>query len=227
MRPAIAIFCVIVAGVILAAMLSLHTPRPDPLPDDIIQAREQAKNPPPTATPEAKVDPETQFEKYKDGAIRATLEIKDRGVLEMELYPKAAPQTVAHLIALSKKNFWDGIKVHREEPAVVQMGDPMSKGMNVGEFDLKNIGSHGSDLGTVPLEVQPKLPNVQYSVGLARADDPNSGDSQFYINKQDNPRFDFNYCVFGRVVKGTNLVDQIKKGDVIKHLQIYDAVPNK
>lgn len=221
MRPAIAIFCVIVVGVGLAALVSVRTPHPDPLPADVEKAREDAANPPPKDTkPNEKVDVEGQFAKVKEGAIRASLEIKDRGILELELYPKAAPKTVAHIAALAAKNFYSDLKVHREEASVIQMGDPESKDTKPDEFELKGIGSHGSG-STVPLEVADRLPNVQYTVGLARTNDPDSGDSQIYINKQDNPGFNYAYCVFGRVVHGTDIIDKIKKGDVIKHLQVY------
>jgi cyclophilin family peptidyl-prolyl cis-trans isomerase len=238
MRPAIAIFCLIVAGVVLAAMVSLRTPHPDPLPG------EEPPTPPPTSTP-AKTDPkaaakdlgdvQSRFDKARVGAIRATLEIgnlvdgkdgkKDfvsKGTMELELYPQAAPKTVAHLTELSGKNFWDGIKVHRVDAEVAQMGDPNSRDADVQDFESKGIGNQGSGT-TVPLEVADKLPNLQYTVGLARTSDPNSGDSQIYINLVDNPLFDFDYCVLGRVVKGTDIVGKIAKGDVIRHLQIYDA----
>lgn len=234
MRPAIAIFCLIVAGVVMAAMVSLHTPRPDSLPG------EEPPKPPVTKTDPAKTDPkatakenedsQTKFDKAKVGAIRATLEVmsvtngkqESRGIIEMEFYPKVAPKTVAHLQALSAKNFWDGIKVHRVDEMVAQMGDPASKDVDPKDFELKGIGNGGSG-ESVPLEVDAKLPNLQYTIGMARTSEPNTGDSQIYINLVDNPKFKYDYCVFGRVVKGTDIVGKITKGDVIKHLQIYDV----
>jgi cyclophilin family peptidyl-prolyl cis-trans isomerase len=227
MRPAIAIFCVMVAGVVLAAMVSLRTPRPDPLPAEIEAAKNAEKNKPQAETKPAEAggDPQAQFDKVKEGAMRASLEIVGKGTIEFELYPKAAPKTVAHFTELAAKNFWDGIKVHREEKAVIQMGDPLSKDVQPEDFEIKGIGSHGSNTTTVPLEVEAKLPNVQYTLGLARTSAPDSGDSQFYINLINNPGFDYDYCVFGRVTKGTDIVSTIKKGDVIKHIQVYEARP--
>lgn len=232
MRPAIAIFCLILAGVLLAAMVSLHTPHPDPLQTEVDTAKAEADKAAEQAKPktdaksaeDSKSDTETKFDKVKTSAVRATLEITGRGTLEMEIYPQAAPKTVAHIIELANKNFWDGIKVHRAEAEVVQMGDPDSKDVKVEDFDLKGIGTHGSGT-TVPLEVSAQLPNVKYSLGLARTKDPDSGDSQFFINRMDNPTFDYDYCVFGRVVKGTAIVSQIQKGDVIKHFQVYENHP--
>ena len=231
MRPAIAIFCLILAGVVLAGMVSLHTPHPDPLQTDIDAAKAEADKAAEQARPktagkaeDSKADPETKFDKVKTGAIRATLEIKGRGTIEMELYPQAAPKTVAHILELANKNFWDGIKVHRAEAEVVQMGDPDSKDVKPDDFGLKGIGTHGSG-ATVPLEVSAQLPNIKYSLGLARTKEPDSGDSQFFINLMDNPTFDYDYCVFGRVVKGTAIVSQIQMGDVIKHFQVYENHP--
>ncbi len=222
MRPAIAIFCLILGGVLLAALVSLRTTHPDPLPSEV---------PPPTAEPTkaappkqtAPLDPaqEAKFTKLKSSAIRATLEIEKLGVIEMELYPTAAPKTVAHLSALSAKNFWDKVKVHRVDDLVVQLGDPTSKDADPAQFKDLGIGSHGSG-SSVPLEVVQQLPNLTYTLGLARTEDPESGDSQFYINLHDNPDFDYKYCVFGRITKGANLVSKIKVGDEIKHFQIYD-----
>jgi cyclophilin family peptidyl-prolyl cis-trans isomerase len=240
MRPAIAIFCLILAGVVLAAMVSLRTPHPDPLPGEVPPPTPPASKTPTKAAAKPadkdQGDPQSRFDKAREGAVRATLEIgseipdrddpkkkvfTSKGTMEIELYPKAAPKTVAHLTELAGKNFWDGIKVHRLDSEVVQMGDPESRDADVSDFDLKGIGTHGSG-STVPLEVADKLPNLQYTLGLARAQDPNSGESQFYINLVDNPAFDYDYCVFGRIVKGTDIVAKIAKGDVIKHLQIYD-----
>ena len=224
MRPAIAIFCLIVVGVVLAAMVSLRTPHPDPLPAD--KEATNTDKPTPAAKTSNMPSPEKEapFTKVQDGAVRATLDVVGRGTIEMELYPKAAPKTVAHLTELSNQNFWDNLKVHRVDDQVVQMGDPASKDASPEDFDLKGVGSHGSGK-TVPLEVSAKLPNLQYTVGLARTNDPNSGDSQIYINLQDNPGFDFDYCVFGRVVKGVELVGKIQKGDVIKSFRIYETKP--
>ncbi|GEM_PF-990314 len=241
MRPAIAIFCLIVAGVVLAAMVSLHTTHPDPLPGETPSPPPAASATPaktdPKAAPKGEGDSQAKFDKVRAGAIRASLEIgtetpgKDgkkefvsKGIIEMELYPKAAPKTTAHLMELAGRKFWDGLKVHRVDSQVVQMGDPASKDAEVSDFESKGIGSHGSGT-TVPLEVSAKLPNLQYTVGLARTQDPNSGDSQIYINLVDNPLFDYDYCVFGRVVKGTDIVGKITRGDVIKHLQIYESKP--
>ena len=158
------------------------------------------------------------FEAAKQGAVKATLEVEGKGTIVMELYPKAAPQTVAHFVELCKQHFYDGLKFHRVEPNfVIQGGDPESKNTSVEEFESKGIGSHGSGK-MVPLEAA--LPHKQYSVGLARSSDPNSGDSQFYINLNDNASLDGQYCVFGMVVQGQDVPAKVEKGDVIKSITV-------
>ena len=158
------------------------------------------------------------FAQAKEGAVKVAMEIEGKGSVVMELYPKAAPQTVAHFVDLCKKHFYDGLKFHRVEPGfVIQGGDPESKDASVAEFETKQIGTHGSGQ-TVPLEA--KLPHTQYSVGLARSSAPDSGDSQFYINLKDNNELDGNYCVFGMVTQGQEVAAKVEKGDVIKSITL-------
>lgn len=178
-----------------------------------------ADNPtPPTATDSTPMT----FAQVKEGAVKVTMKVEGKGTVVMELYPKAAPKTVAHFIELCRSNFYAGIKFHRLErkPAskisVLQGGDPESKTANVDEFEAKGIGSHGSGTTTVPLEA--RLPHTKYSVGQARFQAPDSGDCQFYINLDDNTALDRQYCVFGMVVEGQDVVDKIEKGDVITSL---------
>jgi len=158
------------------------------------------------------------FDQVKEGAIRATMEIENRGTVVMEFYPKAAPKTVEHVTDLIKSHFYDGLKFHRVEPDfVIQGGDPLSKNLGVAEFDSKQIGSHGSGKN-VPLEVH--LPHKKYSIGLARSTAPDSGDSQFYINLKDNGPLDGNYCVFGMVIQGQDVPAKVQRGDVIKSITL-------
>ena len=236
--PLLGIVGLILAAILLTAVVSSRHPNRGALPPadqarvdeekEQEEARKQqstSKTPPtdpkmgkPTlspATPPSDTTPMT-FEQVKAGAQKATLEVEGRGKIVMELYPKAAPQTVAHFLDLCSQHFYDGIKFHRLEPGfVVQGGDPESKNASVEEFDAKGIGSHDSGK-TVPLEAH--LLHKKYSIGLARSQSPDSGDCQFYFNLNDNPALDGKYCVFGMVVEGQDVVDKIQKGDVIKSL---------
>src|SRR5581483_10839430 len=149
----------------------------------------------------------------------------NRGAMTLELYPKAAPKTVEHIVALAKKGFYDGIKFHRVVPGfVIQAGDPESKEIGPEAFESHQVGTHGSG-ATVPLEAN--LSNLQDSLGLARSQDPNSGDSQFYINLADNTPLDGQYCVFGRIVRGADIAPKVRVGDRITRLRIADSGAKK
>jgi len=165
------------------------------------------------------------------GAIHAALVVDGRGTIEMELYPAAAPKTVAHIVALCKRSFYKGILVHRVEDSptfrLFQAGDPKTITMDPNRLRGKtttevsqqlDLGSGGSGTN-VPLEAH--MPNVKYSVGLARSDDEGSGDSQFYINLIDNSLLDGKYCIFGKVISGQSVAEQVRIGDRITEFTIH------
>jgi cyclophilin family peptidyl-prolyl cis-trans isomerase len=163
-------------------------------------------------------------------APRVAVTIEGRGTLVIELSPREAPKTVAHFLALVNKHFYDGILFHRVEPHfVAQAGDPASKKVN--PTDIANIPSEdvarryglggGGSGATVPLEA--KLPHNRGTIGLARSQDRDSGDSQFFINLQHNHRLDGDYCVFGKIVRGEELIDNIHQGDRIKSMRVVTA----
>ena len=228
-RPAIALIALIlIAFGIVALTGSRHA---DPTPQEKDAQEEQAKQEAQSKqaqeqkqkaqTIAAAPDRQNAFDAVKTGAVRARLEFEGHPAMTIEMYPQAAPQTVAHITDLIKKHFYDGILVHRVEPSfVVQTGDPESK--KVKQEELKtaadseklHLGMAGSGK-TVPLEA--KLPHLQYSIGLARSQAEDSGDSQFYINLNDNGgSLDGKYCVFGRIIEGQKTADDIKIGDRIK-----------
>jgi cyclophilin family peptidyl-prolyl cis-trans isomerase len=131
------------------------------------------------------------------------------GTIEVELYPTAAPQTVANFVNLSKTGFYNNLVWHRivnaPKPFVIQTGDPITRN---GGGDRAAWGTGGSGK-TVPLETSPSLHNYVCYLGMARGQDANSGTSQFYIDLADNTALDGSYTVFGRVVSGMNVVSQI------------------
>ncbi|MDK2821143.1 MAG: peptidyl-prolyl cis-trans isomerase [Clostridia bacterium] len=124
----------------------------------------------------------------------------NKGTFEIELYPKLMPKTVANFEKLVDSGFYNNLTFHRVEDWVVQGGDPLGNGT-------------GGPGWTIELEVNPKLKNVRGAVGMARSLDPNSAGSQFYILKKDAPGLDGQYAVFGKVVKGMEIVDRIQPGD--------------
>lgn len=120
------------------------------------------------------------------------------GTIKMELYSNIAPQMVEQFKTLAKQGFYNGTTFHRVSNIVIQGGDPNSKNDIVGDE-----GQGGSDLPDVPAEFS-DIPFEPGTVGAARATDPNSANSQFYITMQRYPSWDKNYTVFGKVIEGMN-----------------------
>src|ERR1700726_905491 len=137
----------------------------------------------------------------------------DRGTVVIELYPKAAPKTVDNFETLTKKGFYNGLTFHRVVPDfVVQGGDP----------DGTGTGGPGY---TVPAEIDPKEKHLRGSVATARTSDQvnpqrASSGSQFYICLEPQPGLDAQYTVFGGVVSGMDVVDQIQKGDQMNSIKL-------
>jgi peptidylprolyl isomerase len=122
------------------------------------------------------------------------------GRIVIELLPKEAPKTVARIKQLVKEKFYDGLKFHRVVPNfVVQGGDPTGTGMS------------GSGQN-IPAEFN-KEHHTRGAVSMARAQDVNSADSQFFIVLEDALFLDGQYTLWGRVIEGMEFVDMIKKGD--------------
>ena len=127
------------------------------------------------------------------------LQLKD-GVVEIEMLPNLAPLHVARIKELVREKFYDGLKFHRViEGFMVQTGDPRGNG----------TGGSGKNLNA---EFSAE-PHVRGIVSMARAQSPNSADSQFFIVTKDSRFLDRNYTVWGRVISGMEFVDNIKKGD--------------
>ena len=122
------------------------------------------------------------------------------GNIEVELYPNDAPKTVARIKELVGQGFYNNLTFHRVVPGfVVQGGDPKGDG----------TGGSGKNL---PAEFNARE-HVEGTVAMARAMDPNSADSQFYISLGRHPHLDRQYTVFGMVTKGMDAVKKIKIGD--------------
>lgn len=156
------------------------------------------------ATNEVAFSKEKNSNKRKKSMLKIEL---DSGTLEIELFSKEAPKTVSRISELAKQGFYNGLSFHRVEPGfVVQGGDPKGDG----------TGGSGKNL---PAEFNSKK-HVEGTVAMARASDPNSADSQFYISLGTHPHLDRNYTVFGQVTKGMDLVKKIKRGDKMKKVTL-------
>ncbi|MBQ6471033.1 MAG: peptidylprolyl isomerase [Victivallales bacterium] len=127
------------------------------------------------------------------------LDLKD-GRVVIEMLPQAAPMHVARIKELVRQGFYDGIVFHRViDGFMAQTGDPTGTGM----------GGSGKKLAAEFNSV----PHIRGTVSMARANDPNSADSQFFICFADATFLDRQYTAWGKVVSGMEFVDKIKKGD--------------
>jgi cyclophilin family peptidyl-prolyl cis-trans isomerase len=138
--------------------------------------------------------------------------IEKKGTITVELFAKDAPKTVAHIVDLCRKKFYDGILVHRVVPDfVVQAGDPGTKTRGV---SFPGVGEGGSGKN-IPFETN-RQTHETGTLGMAlSAPRSATGDSQWFINLKPNHRLDGDYCVFGRVTKGMDVVNRIAVGDKI------------
>ena len=123
------------------------------------------------------------------------------GRVVIELRPDLAPKHVARIKELAREGFYDGIVFHRVIPGfMAQTGDPTGTGRG------------GSDRPDLPAEFSNE-PFVRGTVGMARTSDPNSANSQFFINYAETPHLNGQYTVWGQVVEGMEHLDQIAKGE--------------
>jgi peptidyl-prolyl cis-trans isomerase B (cyclophilin B) len=147
-----------------------------------------------------------------------------KGVIEFETYPNEAPKTVAHILALVKRNFYNGLRVHRVAPKfVVQFGDPYTRDMT--KKSLWGTGASGKSIGAA--EFNKKRPHKVGAVAMAHKGNAAEADSQIYITLRPTPELDGKYTVFGQVISGMDVVQKIAVGDVIKRASVKGAAPGK
>ena len=144
----------------------------------------------------------TKEEIKKMADTKAVIETKF-GNIELKFFPDVAPNHVNNFIELAKKGFYDGTTFHRVIPGfMIQGGDPNSKNAN------KATHGTGGPGYTVKAEFSDK-PHKRGTLSMARAADPNSAGSQFFICVADAPFLNKQYTVFGEVVSGMDVVDKI------------------
>ena len=131
-----------------------------------------------------------------------TFEMENGDVMKAELYPEIAPNTVNNFISLVKKGFYDGLIFHRVIPGfMIQGGDP--KGMGIGG---PGYGIKGEFLQN---GFKNELKHTRGVLSMARAANPNSAGSQFFIMHEDSPHLDGGYAAFGKLIEGIEAVDHI------------------
>lgn len=131
-----------------------------------------------------------------------TIEMESGKQMKLELYPEIAPNTVNNFISLAKKGFYNGLIFHRViRGFMIQGGDPQGTGVGGPGYSIKGEFSQNG------------VPNaLKHSAGvisMARAMNPNSGGSQFFIMHKDSPHLDGAYAAFGKIVEGMDIVNEI------------------
>lgn len=143
-----------------------------------------------------------------------------KGMFEFETYPNEAPKSVEHILALVKRNFYNGQRVHRAVPGqLVQFGDPLSRDLS--KVDYWGTGGSGNNIGVN--ETNPKRKHVVGTVGLANpGGDPRQSDSQMYVMLIPQPKYDGHYTVIGRVIEGLDVVKKLSRGDIIRRVSVKE-----
>jgi cyclophilin family peptidyl-prolyl cis-trans isomerase len=133
----------------------------------------------------------------------------DRGIIQIELAVLDAPLTVENFVALARQGFYDGVSVHRVVPdSVIQVGDPRGDGTGGPGFTIRD-------------EINQR-PFLRGAVGMV-LDGSDTGGSQFFIPHSPQPHLDGRCTVFGRVLSGMEVVDQLEQWDVIRRVRIWDG----
>lgn len=147
----------------------------------------------------------------KDPENTILMELKN-GTVTIELMPEIAPKHAERMKTLARAGAYDGVVFHRvidgfmAQTGDVEHGNP-SKGGNT-----RRAGTGGSDLPDLPAEFS-RIPHDRGTLGAARSQNPNSANSQFFINFRDNHFLNGQYTVYGRVISGMEHVDKIVRGE--------------
>jgi cyclophilin family peptidyl-prolyl cis-trans isomerase len=147
-----------------------------------------------------------------------------KGSFEMETYPNEAPKSVAQIVTLARRNFYNGLRVHRVVPGfVVQFGDPQTRDMTKRDM----WGQRGSGRAIGVAEISPKRPHRLGAVALAHAGDPRGADSQIYIALAglDEPRIagiQGDFAVIGQIISGMDVVQKLQVNDIIRRATVRE-----
>ena len=140
------------------------------------------------------------------------LKLKD-GDVKIELFPDIAPGHVKRIKELANSGKYNGVVFHRViDGFMAQTGDVQFGNSDSKEFNLSRAGMGGSDLPDLKAEFN-NLPHERGTLSMARSQNPDSANSQFFICFQPAPFLDRQYTVFGKVISGMEFVDKIKRGD--------------
>jgi cyclophilin family peptidyl-prolyl cis-trans isomerase len=148
------------------------------------------------------------------------VETAAKGTFQFETYPNEAPKSVEHILGLVKRNFYNGMRIHRQIPGfIAQFGDPLSRDLSKqeswgtgGSFNIVGVG-----------EPNPKRTHVTGAVAMAYpGKDPRQADSQMYIMLAPRHSLDGDYTVIGQVIAGMDVVQKLVKGDIIRRVSVKE-----
>ena len=143
-------------------------------------------------------------EELLSGTHHAEIQVKDYGTITVELDADTAPITVTNFVNLAKDGFYDNLTFHRiMDGFMIQGGDPNGDGTGGADQTIKGeFSSNG---------VENEISHTRGTISMARAQDPDSASSQFFIVQEDSDYLNGNYAAFGHVTSGMEIVDQICK----------------
>ena len=147
----------------------------------------------------------------KDPENTILMELKG-GMVTIELLPDVAPEHSNRMKELAREGAYDNVAFHRViDGFMAQTGDVANGNMEK-DFNIRMAGTGGSDKPDLPAEFS-KQPHARGTLGAARSQNPNSANSQFFINFKDNDFLNGQYTVYGRVIEGMEHVDAIVRGE--------------
>lgn len=143
-----------------------------------------------------------------------------KGTFEFETYPEEAPKTVAHIVDLVTKGFYDGQRVHRALPGfLVQWGDPQSRDLTKeSDWGRGDAASSGNPIGIA--EISRKHLHTAGAVAVAHPGVAAKADSQIYVTLANRPDLNLRYTVFGGVISGGDVPARLQKGDLIRKMYV-------
>ncbi len=140
-----------------------------------------------------------------------------KGTFEFETYPAEAPKTVAFILGLVNRRFYNGLRVHRVLPKLaIQWGDPQTRDRT----KEASWGTMDSGKAVGVAEFSKKLTHKKGAVAMAYAGDATKAAGQIYVTLAPLPRLDGKYVVFGQVVSGQDVPAKIEHGDIIKRMYV-------
>ncbi|HXS14794.1 MAG TPA: peptidylprolyl isomerase [Candidatus Saccharimonadales bacterium] len=219
MEKFLAFVMVIAVGIVAGILLLTKSTTPSSSPDSNLNLNfasttpvaSQSQQQQPTNSPKNYLYPQDE---WVTNATEAAI-LTAKGTIVIQLYPQDAPKTVTNFATLAKKGYYDGLTFHRVEPGfVIQGGDP------------NGDGSGGRSIygDTFEDELNPNTASYQagYLEGVVAMANrgPNTNGSQFFIMLADNPSLPKNYTIFGKVISGMDVVQQIQVGDKMTSITI-------